>query len=120
MRDAFGTDFSPYRQEGDFNRDRRKDFAVILVKETPPTKAVDLAPTHQWRHKLGVLVFNGLPDGQYGAVFAEDVEAPLACFLRLSRNRPGNLYFGVFETCEGFLIIPTKSGYRTEGLPDSE
>ena len=114
MRNAFGAGFSPYGRKGDFNRDGQEDFAVILASDAAPEDHPGLADTHRWKHKLTVVVFNGSAEGRWDAAFAQDATAPLACFLDTSKDRQGKLFFGVFETCEGFAIVPVGRGYRTE------
>jgi hypothetical protein len=119
-RDSFGAQFSPYYYEEDFNSDGRNDFAVVLVNKAPPVEDKDLADSHKWRYQLRVVVFNGLPGGGYDAVFAEDDQGPLACFLNKWEKPNSKLYFGVLETCQGFVIVPTERGYRFEPVPYPE
>jgi ankyrin repeat protein len=119
-RESFGAEFSPYYHEEDFNNDGRNDFAVILVNKAPPVENKELADSHKWQYQLRVVVFNGLPGGGYDAVFAEDDQGPLACFLNKWEKPDSKLYFGVLETCQGFVIVPTERGYRFEKIPDPE
>ena len=114
-----GVGFSPYYCEGDFNIDGRKDFAVILVKKAPPMNT-GLAGSHQWQYKLKVVVFNGIPGGGYEPVLTEDENAPLACFLHMTSEPNNRLHYGILETCSGFIINPTKRGYRVEFPPEPE
>ncbi|MCU0781925.1 MAG: ankyrin repeat domain-containing protein [Akkermansiaceae bacterium] len=119
-RDSFGAAFSPYYYEEDFNSDGRNDFAVVLANKAPPVEDKDLADSHKWRYQLRVVVFNGLPGGGYDAVFAEDDQGPLACFLNKWEEPNSKLYFGVLETCQGFVIVPTERGYRFEAVREPE
>jgi len=69
MRKQFGARFIPYYRVGDFNHDGRQDFAVVLGKHTPQKEDPNLADPHRFQHEISVVVFNGLSDGGYKAVF---------------------------------------------------
>src|SRR5215510_10415692 len=66
MRETFGARLTPYYLAGDFNRDGVKDFAMILIKQGPPSEdqGPGLAKTHRYRHEMAIVVFNGLSNGQ--------------------------------------------------------
>ena len=117
MRKRFGAHSMPYYQVGDFNHDGRQDFALVLAKRTPPKKDPALADTHRFQYEFTVVVFNGLSGGGgYGAVFVKNTTAPLVCFLAVSQEEKSKLYFAIYETDAGFVIMPKGQGYIAQGL----
>lgn len=120
MRKHFGARFMPYYRVGDFNHDGRQDFAMLLVKDTPPKEDPDLADTHRFQYEVTVVVFNGLRGGGYKEVFVKNTTAPLVCFLATSREKRSKLYFGIYETDAGFVMTPAGEGYIAEGLPEGD
>jgi hypothetical protein len=120
MRKHFGARFMPYYRVGDFNRDGRQDFALVLVKDVPPKEDPGLADTHRFQYEVTVVVFNGLRGGGYKAVFVKNTTAPLVCFLAMSREKRPKLYFAIYETDAGFVMTPAGQGYIAEGLSDGD
>ena len=117
MRESFGAKFQPYYRKGDFNRDGKPDFAVILVKGGKPKEDKNLAASHRFRYQVTVVIFNGQADDKYHPAFVKQVaSAPLVCLLSLSKEKQPKLYFGVFETDEGFVMIPAGKGYRAKSM----
>ncbi len=116
MREDFGQRFTPFYRRGDFNDDGVPDFAVILKKNVPPKKEPGLAQTHQLQYTVAVVVFNGARNGTYKSVFSKTATAPLVCFLNTTGARKKRLYFGVYETDDGFTLTPTKNGYKAKYL----
>jgi hypothetical protein len=117
MRESFGTRFTPFYQKGDFNRDGRQDFAMVLAKDTPPKEDLDLGESHRFRYDVTVVIFNGLNGGAYKAAFVKNITAPLVCFINISQEKKKRLYFGVYETHEGFIMTSAGKGYIAEDLP---
>ena len=116
MREGFGQSFTPFYRQGDLNSDGVPDFAVILKKNIPPIREPDLAETHQLQYTVVVVVFNGAKDGTYKSVFSLAATVPLVCFLNIEGDKKKRLYFGVYETDDGFILTPTKNGYKAEYL----
>ncbi len=116
MREDFGQNFTPFYRQGDFNYDRVPDFAVILEKNIPPKKETGLAETHQLQYTVVIVIFNGAKDGTYKSVFSETATVPLVCFINISGEKKKRLYFGVYETDDGFTMTPTRNGYKAEYL----
>lgn len=116
MREDFGARFTPFYRRGDFNADGVPDFAVILKKNVPPKKEPGLAESHRLQYTLAVVVFNGARRGSYKSVFSQTAVAPLVCFLNTTGARKKRLYFGVYETDDGFTLTPTRSGYKAKYL----
>jgi hypothetical protein len=80
---------------GDFNKDRREDFAVLLSRELKPTS---LSPTtadneHNPNFPLILVVFNGDRQG-YKPVFQRQLAGLPAAFIRFDKV----LSYGVFKT----------------------
>ena len=65
---------------------------------------------------MRVVVFNGVRGGAYRPAFERDYDAPLVCFLAMSRERRSKLYFAIFETDDGFVMTPAGRGYIAEAL----
>jgi hypothetical protein len=112
MRGDFGARFTPFYQQGDFNRDGKRDFAVVLLKNVPPQRNPDLAESHQLEYQLVIVIFNGASNRSFKAVFSESVTAPLVCFINITRDKKKQLYFAVSETDFIFTMIPKEGGYR--------
>jgi DnaJ domain len=112
----FGKRFSPYHRVGDFNRDGKKDFAVILKSVKNPRKDLSLADTHQERYQVSLLIFNGAAEGSFQVAYVEHgIEAPLVCFVHVPEGEKG-LFFGVFETDEGMVLTLKGKGYKSESI----
>lgn len=116
MRKHFGARFMPYYRVGDFNRDGRRDFALVLAKDAPPKEDPDLAESHRFQYEVTIVVFNGRKGGGYKAAFVRNTTAPLVCFLAMSQERRSKLYFAVYETDDGFVMTPAGQGYIAESL----
>ena len=118
MREQFGPRFNPFYKVGDFNHDGRQDFALVLVRDRAARVETMLAESHRYRYDVRVVVFNGERRGGYRPAFERDYDAPLVCFLALSRERRSKLYFAIFETDDGFVMTPAGRGYIAEALYD--
>ncbi|HKO62167.1 MAG TPA: hypothetical protein VJV03_13470 [Pyrinomonadaceae bacterium] len=116
MRKNFGARLKPSYRSGDFNRDGVQDFAVILLKEGSPPKdqGAEIAESHRYLRDVTVVIFNGTARS-YKPVFVKATQAPLLCFLNLDYGK--RLTFSVYETDEGFIMRPVRTGYRLE-YPD--
>ena len=105
-----GKAFSPFHLINDFNRDGKKDFAVLL-------KSVN-NPKFQYR-QISLVVFNGIGEGQfrvaYFDVVDEEAHTPLAYFINVPNWGKG-LYYSLFETDAGQALTPKGQGYKTEYL----
>lgn len=112
MRGHLGARLTPFYQKGDFNGDGRQDSAVILARKGPPEdQGPELAGSHRYRYPITIVIFNGTKSGAYKPVFIKKLTAPLVCFLNTTGGRKKKLYFGVYETDEGFTITPAGEGY---------
>jgi hypothetical protein len=116
MRKHFGARFMPYYRVGDFNHDRRQDFALVLLKDVAPKEESGLADSHRFQYEVVIVVFNGTRTGRYEPIFVRNTTAPLVCFLAMSQEKRGKLYFGIYETDAGFVMSPAGRGYIAEGL----
>jgi hypothetical protein len=117
-RKEFGASFTPYYRQGDFNRDGRPDFAMVLVEDTPPRVDPGRGESDRPDFNLVIVVFNGQRKGGYRPVFVKRTVAPLACFLGLTYEKKRRLDFGIFETCAGFIMTPVGDGYILETQRD--
>jgi hypothetical protein len=113
-RREYGSGFAPYYRCGDFNRDGRGDFALVLAEDTPPRIIAGVSENHQAEHRLAVVVFNGEKNGRFRLAFIKRTTGPLACFLGLTYEKKRRLSWGVFETCTGFTLTPVGEGYILE------
>lgn len=102
MRKVF-TNLRPYYNIGDYNHDGIQDFSLILSRKGKvKDNGEGMAETHRYEYPLAVVIFNGDRRGRYTKVFSEDIEAPLACFLKTERRgKRLGLYFGIFESDAG-------------------
>ena len=99
---GFGRNFKPYYQTGDFNRDGRQDFAVILLSgrnADDPNRG------------MHVVVFNGARGNTYRVAHIEREEFSTALFINTSRNR---LHVGIMETDSAGCFVPRGRGYIVE------
>lgn len=118
IRESFGKTFEPYYQVADFNRDKSEDFAVILSRKGERKESGATSEEHKYDYPLAVVIFNGNKNGTFTKVFAEDVEAPLVCFLNVDRTKKKTIYFGVFESdADTRIFTPVGKGYIIE-YPD--
>lgn len=105
-----GKAFCPFHLINDFNRDGKKDFAVLL-------KGVN-NPKFQYQ-QISLVVFNGIGEGQfrvaYFDVVDEEAHTPLAYFINVPNWGKG-LYYSLFETDAGQALTPKGQGYKTEYL----
>lgn len=99
---VFGKSFKPYYQTGDFNRDGKRDFAVILLtgKNVSDPKS-----------GMHVVVFNGSKGGSYRVAHIEHEDFSTALFIGVNRN---TLYVGVMETDSTGCFVPAGRGYIVE------
>jgi hypothetical protein len=110
--DYFGRKFRPYYKTGDFNRDRKQDFAMILIDNSAPEPE---NPTDELaEYGFVVAIFNGDGRGGYRLAHTEKVKAPKQCLIHVA-PKSTSLYFGVWETdayCTNF--VPAGKGYLAE------
>lgn len=99
---GFGRNFRPYYQTGDFNRDGRQDFAVVLLTGR---NAADS------NRRMHVVIFNGARGNTYRVAHIEHEEFSTALFI--STNRRG-LYVGVMETDSTGCFRTAGRGYIVE------
>ena len=99
---VFGKSFKPYYQTGDFNRDGKRDFAVILLtgkNVSDPTSG------------MHVVVFNGSKGGSFRVAHIEHEDYSTALFIGVDRN---TLYVCVMETDSTGCFVPAGRGYIVE------
>jgi hypothetical protein len=110
--DYFGRKFRPYYKTGDFNRDRKQDFAMILIDNSAPEPE---NPADEFaEYDFAVVIFNGNGRGGYMLAHTEKVKAPRRCLIHVA-PKSTSLYLGVWETdayCTNF--VPAGKGYLAE------
>lgn len=99
---GFGRNFKPYYQTGDFNRDGRQDFAVVLVTGRN---------SNSRNSGMHVVVFNGVRGNRYRVAHIEREDFSTALFINTNRNR---LRVGVMETDSTGCFVPAGRGYIIE------
>ena len=115
MRKEIRKRMMPYYLTGDFNRDGRPDFAIILSRSGKPKfDSEEEAAARKDDVNLRLVVFNGTKKG-FTVAHTEDLEAPLTCFINLSDEKKPRLYFGVFRSdADTFILAPAGRGYIME------
>ena len=110
VHEWMGKTFKPNYAAGDFNRDRIKDFAVLLYRKGACVEN-DLAPEQHNRDcPLRLVVFNGLRKG-FRVAYMDDLIGPPAAFIRFDKK----LYYAVFESdADTFILSPAGKGYIME------
>jgi hypothetical protein len=103
---GFGRNFKPYYQTGDFNRDGKRDFAVILLSGRN---------ADDQNRGTYVVVFNGVRGNTYRVAHIEREEFSTALFINTSRNR---LHVGIMETDSVGCFVPAGRGYIVEPCSD--
>ncbi len=99
---GFGKNFKPYYQTGDFNRDGKLDFAVVLLKG----KNVE---DEDWG--MDVIVFNQVSGKTYKVAHVEHEDFSERLFIKADKNV---LYVGVMETDSLGCFVPAGDGYIVE------
>ena len=99
---GFGKTFKPYYQTGDFNRDGKRDFAVMLLTGKN---------TEDPNSGMHVVIFNQVSGNKYKKAHVEHEEFSTALFINTEKNK---LYVGVMETDSSGCFVPTKRGYIVE------
>jgi hypothetical protein len=101
--------YHPYCVEGDFNGDKNRDLAIVVVA---PTKAAE---------RFVLLVFNGpfTSPGTHSPAFVSEPMDLKHSGLAYGppRPRPYRLLIGEFES-EGILLIPKGKGYEWDQTVD--
>lgn len=118
MQEMLGAGAKTNYAVGDFNRDRRPDFAVLLNR---PGKPRNLPPgesqsssEHFPDFPLHLVVFNGGPRSTFRPAFTMNFYGPRAAFIHFDK-KAGRLFYGVFETdSDTFSLTPRGSGYRVK------
>lgn len=97
---GFGAKFRPYYQVGDFNRDKRQDFAVILLvgKSAGSPKG-----------GMNIVIFNG-GKGGYEVAHIDREPASTALYLRFNNQ----LHAGIMETDSVWRFVRAGKGYITD------
>jgi len=116
MRETFGKNFKPNYAVADFNRDKIKDFAVLLYREgkAVPNRGIT-SKEHATDYPLRLVVFNGTKGG-FRVAYSKDLQGPDAAFIAFSTRK---LYYGIYETdSDTFILAPSRRGYtmKFEGL----
>ena len=99
---GFGKNFKPYYQAGDFNHDRIRDFAVVLLTGKN---------TNDPNSGMHVVVFNGVRGNTYRVAHIEREEFNTALFINIGGKQ---LYVGVMETDSTGCFVPAGRGYIVE------
>jgi hypothetical protein len=87
-RKDWGKDFNPYYSIGDFNRDGKNDFAVLLI---------DLKNAQE--HKFAIAIFNAPFANKKGPNYFEDGYIDLGrCYIVYNQMAKRRLYLGVSES----------------------
>ena len=111
VRDQMGKTFKPNYAVGDFNKDRRKDFAVLLKRTGKRVSSGATSVEHEWDYPLRLVVFNNTARG-FAPVFTQDLMGPLPALISFNG---GTLNYGVWETdSDNFSLRPTRTGYRIQ------
>ena len=121
MIQFLGAGLKPNYAVGDFNGDKRRDFAVLLTRpgrqRNLPTGEEGHSSEHFPDYPLHLVVFNGAPGSAFKPAFSMNFFGPNAAFLQFNKKSK-RLYYGVYETDNMFSLSPRGSGYRVrnEGL----
>lgn len=99
---GFGNDFTPYYQVGDFNKDGKLDFAVVLLSGKS---------TSDPESGMHIVIFNGVAEDKYEAVHVEREAFNEALFIR---SMDTGLYTGIMETGAAGCFVPAGTGYIVE------
>lgn len=99
---GFGKNFKPYYQTGDFNRDGKLDFAVVLARG----KNIE---DENWG--MGVIVFNQIAGKTYRVAHVEQEDFSERQFIKADKNV---LHVGVLETDSLGCFVPAGNGYIVE------
>jgi len=101
-RKDWGKGFHPYYSIGDFNRDGKEDFAVLLI---------DLKKEED--HGFAIAIFNALFEGKSAPNYFERGYTDIGhCYIVFNRVAERRLYLGMFESdyyCVTFY--PKGGGY---------
>ncbi len=108
MRETFGKTFKPNYAVADFNRDKIKDFAILLNRKGRPVPNMGItSKEHAIDYPLRLVVFNGTKGG-FRVAYSKDLQGPPAAFIAFKRN----LYYGIYETdSDTFMLAPSARGY---------
>ena len=118
MSETLGTGFRPNYAVGDFNRDKKTDFAVLLSRPGKPKNQNPEDGSQSSEHfpdfPMVLIVFNGGPGLTFKPAFTMDFFGPRASFIHFDKSGR-RLYFGIFETdSDTFSLMPRGSGYRVK------
>ena len=118
MSETLGSGFKPNYAVGDFNRDKKTDFAVLLSRPGKPKNVNPEDKSQSGEHfpdfPLALVVFNGGPGSTFKRAFTMDLYGPRASFIHFD-NAARRLYFGIFETdSDTFSLVPRGAGYRVK------
>lgn len=112
MRKYRSKGFKPNYITGDFNRDRIKDFAVLMTREGEPVKNDSGTETHNPDYPLTLVIFNGLKKGGFRVAYNIDLMGPAAAFIDYYQR---SFFYGVFESdAYTFGLAPAGKGYIME------
>ena len=117
MVEGLGTGLKPNYAVGDFNGDKKKDFAVLLTRAGKPrnvTPGESQSSEHFPDFPLHLVVFNGGPRSAFRPAFTMNFYGPRAAFIHFDKEAK-RLYYGVYETdSDTFSLSPRGSGYRVK------
>ena len=115
MTTNFGSGFKPNYAVGDFNRDKKDDFAVLLTRPGKPrnvTPGEGQSSEHYPDFPVSLVVFNGGPRSTFKLAFSMNFYGPNAGFIHFDKKAK-RLYYGVYETdSDTFSLLPRGAGYR--------
>ena len=103
MRKERGRNYHPYYAVGDFNGDKKEDFAVFLVRKKKS----------KWPFVFAI--FNGpLTKGSKPAYLTDDdIADGGVTYSAQNPARRGRLLFGTFETDNCVIVLPRGRSYTT-------
>jgi hypothetical protein len=108
IRETMGSSFRPNYAVGDFNGDKRKDFALLLNRDGRRVASGATSVEHKWDHPLRLVVFNGTAAG-FDLVLTQDLIGPFPALITYTGKR---LHYGVFETdSDDFYLKPVGKRY---------
>lgn len=116
MTENFGANFRPSYAVGDFNRDKRADFAVLLARKGKPKNMPPdgKSSNHNPDYPITLVVFNGVPGSKFVRAFVINLYGPPAAFIKFDRQAR-RLFYGVFETdSDTFSLVPKGGAYRVK------
>jgi len=120
MMETLGAGLKPNYAVGDFNGDKKRDFAVLLTRPGKPkneTPGEGFSSEHFPDLPLHLVVFNGGAGSSFKPAFTLNFYGPPAAFIQFDK-KARRLFYGVYETDNMFSLLRRGAGYRikNEGL----